>query len=67
MTPDRIKWLLRKAGVNRLNEWERKFIGDIQSLSETNSEISEKQALTLENIANKPFLVKRYFKNKISS
>ncbi len=62
MTPDRIKWLLQKASVNRLNERESAFIRNINSLFQKGSEISEKQAAMLENIANKPFLAKRYVK-----
>ncbi len=62
MTPDRIKWLLRKARVNRLNERENAFIRNITQLYQKGSEISEKQASMLENIANKPFLAKRYVK-----
>lgn len=64
MTPDRIKWLLRKASVNKLNEWENRFICNISRLFEKGSEISEKQAAMLENIANKPFLVNRYNKKQ---
>lgn len=64
MTPDRIKWLLRKASVNRLNERENTFIRNINRLFQKGSEISEKQAAMLENIANKPFLVKRYIKKQ---
>lgn len=62
MTPDRIKWLLLKASVNRLNERENAFIRNITRLYQKGSEISEKQAAMLENIANKPFLIKRYVK-----
>lgn len=65
MTPERIKWLLRKAKVNNLNHWERNFISDLTKQAMKGIGISEKQASTLENIANKPHLAKRYpVKNK---
>lgn len=65
MTPERIKWLLRKAEVNQLNEREKAIIRNIKRLFQKGSEISEKQTSTLENIANKPFLVKRYIKKTL--
>jgi hypothetical protein len=50
MTQDRLKWLISGIDFNELNEWEERFICDLEPYFERNGNLTKRQEELIERI-----------------
>jgi len=50
MTKDRLTWVLHGIDLDRLNEWEERFIGDVEPYFDRNGNLTDRQEEILERI-----------------